>query len=338
MARDIFISYSRKDLDKVKTIKEEIEQATGAECWMDLYGISYDSPDFADVIVKAIDDAPMFVFMLSENSQKSRIAIGEITLAQKKNKHIFIVNIDKCEMSDKFTVLYSQHNLCNYYETKQKEKLCNEICTWIGAQMKALIKEIELRPIKIDGKYGFIDESDRLVIPCRWKDASQFSEGLAKVVNEQGKYGFIDTEGKMIIPCFLGPSGSFSNGLARVKEQGKWGYIDKAGELVIPYQWKWAEDFSDGLAAVKNTELKSGFIDNSGKEVIPCEWDSASFFRSGLAPVRNEYGKWGYIDKTGKMAIPFQWKLAWPFSDGFAEVEDEQGRKQKIDKVGTIVE
>ena len=53
--------------DKVITIKEEIEQATFAKCWMDLDGISYDSPDFADVIVKAIDDAPVFVFMLSEH-------------------------------------------------------------------------------------------------------------------------------------------------------------------------------------------------------------------------------------------------------------------------------
>ena len=38
MAREIFISCSRKDLEKVKAIKAEIEKATGAECWMDLEG------------------------------------------------------------------------------------------------------------------------------------------------------------------------------------------------------------------------------------------------------------------------------------------------------------
>lgn len=134
---EIFISYSRKDFEKVKAIKEEIEQVTFAKCWMDLDGISYDSPDFADVIVKAIDDAPVFVFMLSEHSQNSRIAIGEITLAQKKNKHIFIVIIDKCEMSDKFTILYSQHNLCDYSNNNQKEKLFKEICTWLGRKISS---------------------------------------------------------------------------------------------------------------------------------------------------------------------------------------------------------
>lgn len=84
MKYKIFISYSRKDSEKVEAIKKEIEQATGVECWMDMEGISYDSPDFVDVIVKAIDNAPVFLFMLSEHSQKSRIARGEITLAQKK--------------------------------------------------------------------------------------------------------------------------------------------------------------------------------------------------------------------------------------------------------------
>ena len=140
---EIVISYSRKDFDKVKAIKEEIEQVTFAKCWMDLDGISYDSPDFADVIVKAIDDAPVFVFMLSEHSQNSRIAIGEITLAQKKNKHIFIVNIDECEMSDKFTILYSQHNLCDYSNNNQKEKLFNEIRTWMKRERHLLRKKIK---------------------------------------------------------------------------------------------------------------------------------------------------------------------------------------------------
>ncbi|SDH26649.1 Sel1 repeat-containing protein [Prevotella communis] len=134
MKYKIFISYSRKDSGKVEAIKKEIEQATGVECWMDMEGISYDSPDFVDVIVKAIDNARVFLFMLSEHSQKSRIARGEITLAQKKNKHISIKNIDKCEMTDNFTVLYSQNNLCDYSEENQKKKLFHEIRKWLGLE------------------------------------------------------------------------------------------------------------------------------------------------------------------------------------------------------------
>ena len=131
---EIFISYSRKDLDKVLLIKEEIEDATNAKCWMDLEGISYDSPDFVDVIVKAIEETPIFLFMLSEHSQISKIARGEISLAQKKGKHISLVNIDNCEMSDTFTILYSQNNFCDYSINNQKSKLFNEINFWLGKE------------------------------------------------------------------------------------------------------------------------------------------------------------------------------------------------------------
>lgn len=38
MANEVFISYSRKDFDKVKTVKEEINRLVGIDCWMDLNG------------------------------------------------------------------------------------------------------------------------------------------------------------------------------------------------------------------------------------------------------------------------------------------------------------
>lgn len=50
MARVIFISYSRKDLEKVKAIKEEIEKATDTECWMDLEGIESGAQQFTQDI------------------------------------------------------------------------------------------------------------------------------------------------------------------------------------------------------------------------------------------------------------------------------------------------
>ena len=51
MTHNIFISYSRKDIDIVRTIKTEIEQATKVECWMDLDGIVSGKPSFTNAIV-----------------------------------------------------------------------------------------------------------------------------------------------------------------------------------------------------------------------------------------------------------------------------------------------
>lgn len=51
MQRDIFISYSRKDIDLVKQIKGEIEKSIGVQCWMDITGIESGSPRFTKDIV-----------------------------------------------------------------------------------------------------------------------------------------------------------------------------------------------------------------------------------------------------------------------------------------------
>lgn len=64
MAR-IFISYKRDDLNLVLPIKEKIEKATGERCWLDLNGIESDAV-FANVIIKAIKQAEVFLFMYSK--------------------------------------------------------------------------------------------------------------------------------------------------------------------------------------------------------------------------------------------------------------------------------
>lgn len=51
---EIFLSYSRRDLEQVKAIKDELEQATGVNCWMDLDGIE-SGEQFVNVIISAIN-------------------------------------------------------------------------------------------------------------------------------------------------------------------------------------------------------------------------------------------------------------------------------------------
>ena len=98
MQRDIFISYSRSDLDVVRRIKEEIEAATGQECWMDLNSIESGSPQFEEAIVKAIDDCKVFLFMLSESSQNSKYALKELDYAgdgdREDPKKVVLVNFN----------------------------------------------------------------------------------------------------------------------------------------------------------------------------------------------------------------------------------------------------
>ena len=132
MAREIFISYSRKDLEKVKAIKEEIEQTTSAECWMDLEGIESGNPNFVKAIVNGIVEAKVFLFMLSNASQSSEYALGEADLARNENKEMIFVNIDNCLLTREFRLVYGRSNMIDWNVPSQHNKLLKDLKNILG--------------------------------------------------------------------------------------------------------------------------------------------------------------------------------------------------------------
>ena len=94
-----------------------------------------------------------------------------------------------------------------------------------------------------------------------------FSEGLAIVVLNY-KYGVINKSGTLVIPCKYDYAYSFCEGMAKVKLNGKYGFIDKSGTLVIPCKYDYAYPFSEGRAEVE-LNGKQGYVNKSGVET----WD-----------------------------------------------------------------
>ena len=223
----------------------------------------------------------------------------------------------------------------------------------------------ELRPVKgLNGKWGFVDETGKEMIPFKYENAGRFSEGLARVeynsrwgfinkagnavislkyyaagdfseglarVNSYNRYGFIDMTGKKVIPFKYYNAGDFSEGLARVKFKGRWGFINKTGNTVISFNYEEVGSFSEGLARVK-LNGKWGFIDKTGKEIIPAKYDEVGQFSEGLVRV-NLSNKWGFFDKTGKDVIPAKYDAVGQFSEGLARVK-LNGKWGFIDKTG----
>lgn len=126
---DIFISYSRADLERVKAIKAELERSTGALCWMDLDGIE-SGEQFEDVIISAINRSGTMLFMLSERSMRSEWALDELDFAKKKKKRIVIVHLEEVELSNKFYFRYHKYDQIMWHNMPQREKLFRDIKRW----------------------------------------------------------------------------------------------------------------------------------------------------------------------------------------------------------------
>lgn len=130
---DIFISYSRHNLDEVKAIKTEIEQTTGARCWMDLEGIESGAPRFTQAIIDGIEQCKIFLFMRSEQSQNSKYALLELSYASEESPetHVVIVNIDSSPMTKEFRFLYRLTDTIDWNNPPQRAKLFRDLGRWI---------------------------------------------------------------------------------------------------------------------------------------------------------------------------------------------------------------
>lgn len=128
----IFISYSRHDLDQIRSIRDEIESATGARCWMDLRAIESGAKRFTKDIIEGINSCEVFLFMLTEHSQHSEFALRELDFADKKGKHVVIINVNDCPMTDEFQFLYGLTDTISWTDVPQRDKLLRDLKRWIA--------------------------------------------------------------------------------------------------------------------------------------------------------------------------------------------------------------
>lgn len=150
-----------------------------------------------------------------------------------------------------------------------------------------------------------------------------FENGLMSVV-KNGKIGFINRNNEIIIPIIYEQVKEISENKIIVKKDKLWGAIDLKNKIVIPFEYSYLNPFHEGLALFSkdiNTK-KIGYINASNEIVIPQELEFCWYgnFNKGIAVAKRDE-KFGYIDKNGKFIISNIFKEAYPFKDGIALVK-----------------
>ena len=135
-ANRIFISYKRTDKEVVFKIKDKVENATGEKCWIDLDGIESDAM-FKSVIIKAINECEVFLFMYSQKHSEitdfdNDWTIKELNFASKKKKRVVFVNIDGSELSDIFLFDYDITQQIDGRSSESVERLCSDLKKWLN--------------------------------------------------------------------------------------------------------------------------------------------------------------------------------------------------------------
>ena len=169
--------------------------------------------------------------------------------------------------------------------------------------------------VQVNDKWGFINTSGQIVIPCIYEDCWPFekdSYGTAKA-RFNGKYGLINKEGKTIVPFQYNSYDSVPNphdGIICIKisetddEKRNYLCIDSKGNHLFSMETLVPIEFSEGLASVwVGYDKGYGVIDRSGSFVIhPGIYDFISDFHLGVARVRKS-NKEGYINNKGEIVV-----------------------------------
>ncbi len=133
---DIFVSYSRADIDIVRKLVDDIHTKSNARCWVDWNGIE-SGDQFVDVIINAIDKVDTVLFILSDNSMASEFARREIDYARNTGKKIVPVVVDGGKLRGWFLFFFGSVDYIDIKVPMQYDKLLRNIGDWYGADVKS---------------------------------------------------------------------------------------------------------------------------------------------------------------------------------------------------------
>lgn len=189
---------------------------------------------FAGIVVTAI--AKIATSLINADASKDNtninINIQNGTLISTSD----VVSNDEVNESDIFTNISSDLSLSNSSElsiaTSNSASLVETTLT-----VENIPSEMILYSDNKYGKWGYVDQFRKEVIPHIYEQADDFIDEYAAVCKNYS-YGFISKTGEVVIPFTYVCAWSFIDGLAPVYNGDKWGFIDKQGNVKIQFKFE----------------------------------------------------------------------------------------------------
>lgn len=264
------------------------------------------------------------------------------------------------------------YDLCGYYNRATFKR--GEPLDWlILPQFEAAFPFNDgLAAVKLDGKFGFIDQTGKFKIKPKYESVGLFYKGLAPF-KEDGQIGFIDKKGNIVVPAkfsfaiainkmtIIGsddsdykntsskllPSLSDNNIITTPLSRWVSGlYNVKKGWLTDQkYYFEGFNDKKHDLLWAKERRGKTGLMRSDGRWLKDPNYVRTQPLREGLAVVTVEQDDGtklsGAVNKKGKVVIPPKFERLGNWDGGLATVtvKQEDGAKLSgaVDKKGEVI-
>ena len=110
----VFISYSSKDLEKIKEIAAFIE-TTGQKCWYSHRDLDKGKEDWMEVLMNALSESDKVLLYLTNNAVKSGDVKNEITNASAQGKNVIPLIANNVDMTASFKYLITKYEWIEAY-------------------------------------------------------------------------------------------------------------------------------------------------------------------------------------------------------------------------------
>jgi len=142
---------------------------------------------------------------------------------------------------------------------------------------------LKYQRISNNSSWGFKDTIGNIVIPLdKYSFLNPIDEQGMILANKDGKEGFIDINENVLIPFIYGDIGVFSEcvDLAPAVKNKKQGFINRKGETVIPFEYDYASYvryfYEPGIAVLLKNG-KYGVINAENKIIVPFIYSKIDF-------------------------------------------------------------